>query len=152
MRTEFRLPGYGGAAMFLRSHVVAPRTLGTAGQSLAFDIGFLSPDRFTWYLALPAGDGFAERLATFLFRAAADFHPEDSLQTFSDPVMGLTISVRTSTDSRVELEVTLVEEADAAVDDSDGLSFETSRVVLASSAQAASVLVGGSVAAFDMEF
>lgn len=151
MRTEFRLPGYGGAALFLRSHVVPPRTLGTDGQSLAFDIGFLSPDRFTWYLALPAGDDFVERLATFLFRAAADFHPENSLPTFSDRDMGLTISVRTSTDSQVELEVTLIEEAGAPVDESDGINFETSRVVLASSAQAVSVLVGGSAAAFDME-
>ncbi|OOL30792.1 hypothetical protein GQ85_17630 [Rhodococcus rhodochrous] len=132
----FRLPGYGGAAVFLRPHAAA-RTLGSDAPNLAFDVGLLGPDRFAWYLGRPAEDDFLQGLATFLFRAASDFHPERSLPPFEDRRMGFVAAVRSSTDHRVELDVLLGEE--------DGLNFETSRVVVGSAAHAIVELTGGRV-------
>ena len=126
----FRLPGYGGAAVFLRSQVRPARASGGNGTALAFDVGLLSPDRVTHYLARSAGLGFVERLSQFLFRAASDFHPEKSLPTFIDEAMGLTVSAMSSTDARVAIEVTMIEDPGAPVLDPDSIDFETSRAVL----------------------
>lgn len=147
MSFEFRLPGYGGAAMFLRSQGVPARTFRSDAPNIAFDVGLLSPRRFTWYLKQPADDNFADRLAEFFFRGAADFHPENSLAAFSDVRMGLMIDIRSSTNERVELEVTLLEGSTA--DPIDNINFETSRVVLANSAQSVSRLTRGYNAQLD---
>ncbi|MFC9788059.1 hypothetical protein [Rhodococcus sp. NPDC127528] len=133
MSTEFRLPGFGGAAVFLRRTVASARMRESDAPGTAFDVGLLSPDRLVWYQQRVAEDDFVDRLGAFLLRAAADFHPEKSLDVFADRRMGLTVSVRTSTDSRVELEFEIVEEEDV-------MSFETSRVALAAAADALSAL------------
>lgn len=151
MREGFRLPGYGGAAVFLRSHAVPPRTLETDAPSLVFDIGLLSPDEFNQYLGRPVGARFVERLATFFFHAAADFHPEQSLPAFTDETLGLVISARASTDLRVELEFSLTEDGDTEDAARDELNFETSRVVLAASAQSVCKLSGRTGTHFDGE-
>ncbi|MGC0366241.1 hypothetical protein ABH922_004225 [Rhodococcus sp. 27YEA15] len=157
MRDGFRLPGYGGAAVFLRSHAVPAGSLAEAADrqtqapTLVFDVGLLSPDHFAQYLSRLAGEDFVERLAAFFFRAAADFHPEQTLPTFSDERLGLTISVRSSTDRTVELEFSLAEDADTEGVERDDLNFETSRVVLATSAQTVSRLTGDVATHFDQE-
>ncbi|TSD49842.1 hypothetical protein FFI94_029265 [Rhodococcus sp. KBS0724] len=151
MREGFRLPGYGGAAVFLRSHAVPARTLETEAPTLVFDVGLLSPDEYNQYLNRPAGDGFVERLSAFFFHAAADFHPERSLDTFSDETLGLTIAVRSSTDQRVELEFSLAEDATESDSERDEMDFETSRVVLATSAQSVGRLSGRTSSHFDGE-
>lgn len=84
MRDGFRLPGYGGAAVFLRSHAVPATVFESDVPTLVFDVGLLSPDRFNQYLSRHTDDGFVERLAAFFFHAAADFHPEKSLPAFTD--------------------------------------------------------------------
>lgn len=50
----FRLPGFGGAAMFLRS-VILPNADGDA--QLGFDVGLLSPQAFTRHLCRTANPG-----------------------------------------------------------------------------------------------
>ncbi|MDI9916577.1 hypothetical protein [Rhodococcus sp. IEGM 1379] len=151
MRDGFRLPGYGGAAIFLRSHAVPARTFETEAPCLVFDVGLLSPDAYNQYLGRPADDGFVERLAGFFFHAAADFHPENSLPTFTDESLGLMISARSSTDRRVELEFSLTEDPAAEDSERDEINFETSRVVLATAAQTVPRLSGGVATHFDGE-
>jgi len=129
------MPGYGGAAVLLRRQIVPTRSPEGVATTLAFDVGLLSPDRFTQYLARQADSEFIDRFARFLFSAASDFHPEKSLPTFTDHAMGLTVSAMSSTDERVEIEVTVIQELDADVLDSDTVNFETSRAVLATAAQ-----------------
>lgn len=46
---QLRLPGYGGAAVFLRPRMVAARTLDADRPGWAYDLGLLCPDRFTAY-------------------------------------------------------------------------------------------------------
>lgn len=151
MGDGFRLPGYGGAAVFLRSHAV-PATIFESDQPmLAFDVGMLSPDRFIQYLGRRAGPDFVERLAGFFFRAAADFHPEDSIPTFVDDRLGLTITIRSSTDRAVELEFSLAQNPDSSGTERDEMNFETSRVVLATSAQTVPRLTGDVASHFDGE-
>ncbi|XGU18262.1 hypothetical protein ACETU7_20330 [Rhodococcus sp. 3Y1] len=67
MRDGFRLPGYGGAAVFLRSHAVPATVFESDVPTLVFDVGLLSPDRFNQYLSRHTDDGFVERLAAFFF-------------------------------------------------------------------------------------
>lgn len=129
---QFRLPGYGGAAVFLRSQVVPARTFGTDGPSLAFDVMLLAPDWHVWHLTRPAEPGLVDRLSAFFFAAANDFAPETSLAVFADAAMGLTLSVDASTDHQVSLTVTVLRDRAADVPEFDDLDFETSRATLVS--------------------
>ncbi len=144
MRNAFRLPGYGGAALFVGCQAVAARTPSTPDPEVAFDVGLLRPDRFVQYLNRPTEPAFVDRFAQFLFSAAADFHPENSLATFSDSRMGLTVAVTSSTSGQVEIELSIVEDSAAAVIETDWLSFDTSRVALASGAESIRCLDGSS--------
>lgn len=126
----FRLPGLGGAAVTLRSVVVPERHESGHGTRLALDVGLISPDRSVQYLARPSGDGFINSVAQFLFRAANDFHPEKSLATFTDEPSGLTIAAVASSETHVEIEVTVVEQPGDDVLEHDVLIFEVSRTVL----------------------
>ncbi len=101
----------------MRSQIVPARTFETSGPALAFDVMLLAPNYHVWYMTRPAEPDFVDRLAGFLFAAANDFHPEQSLATFSDVAMGLTIAVVSSTDDRVELEATVLADPDLAIGD-----------------------------------
>jgi hypothetical protein len=151
--SHFRLPGYGGAAVFLRGQALPARRAGTDAPVLAFDVMLLSPEVHTWYLSRPASAGFVDRLAAFLFASADDYHPEVSVPVLEDAAMGLSLSVVSSTDSRVGLEIMVVEDPDASVIEHDGLDFETSRATLAACAQAVRGLDGSwpDVGEFDEE-
>lgn len=129
-RVTFRLPGFGGAAVTLRRAFVPARTFATSFPTRAFDVGFVSPAMHTEYRARPAGGDFLAHLAAFCFRAANDIHPEQSLETLQEDLMGLTVAVVGSTDARVILEFTLVEDMEAEVRKYDGTGFETSRAVM----------------------
>ncbi len=133
---QFRLPGFGGAAVFLRSQIVPARTFETSGPALAFDVMLLAPHYHVWYMTRPTEPDFVDRLAGFLFAAANDFHPEQSLATFSDTAMGLTIAVLSSTDDRVGLEATVLADPAADLPEPYDLNFETSRFTLATAASA----------------
>lgn len=132
---RFRLPGFGGAALFLRVQVVPAGTFGTDAPQAVFDVGFLSPDAHREYLRRPCEDGFVDRLSEFLFRAADEFHPENDVPAIQDPAMGLVVTVESSDDAKVCLDVQLVVDPDAEVLEVDGVNFETSRAVLVSAAQ-----------------
>ena len=86
--------------------------------------------------------GFVARVVAFVRGAAADLHPELSLAALSETSMGLTVSVVSSTEERVELQVTAIANLDAAVLEHDELNFETSRAALASAAQSVLLLDG----------
>ncbi len=101
----------------MRSQIVPARTFETSGPALAFDVMLLAPNYHVWCMTRPAEPDFVDRLAGFLFAAANDFHPEQSLATFSDTTMGLTIAVVSSTDDRVELEATVLADPDLAIGD-----------------------------------
>jgi hypothetical protein len=139
---RFRLPGFGGAAVFLRSQIQPARACGADEPALAFDVMLLSPVSHAWYLSRLAEPGFVDRLAGFLFASANDFHPELSVASLDDAAMGLSLSVVSSTDARVGLEITVIEDLDASVVEHDGLNFETSRATLAACAQSVRCLDG----------
>ena len=159
----FRLPGFGGAAVLIRSAVVRavdPVTGSPAAQAvLGFDVGLLSPLSHFEYRARPAAPLFADRLSAFLLGAAGDVEPEASVAPLIDDAMGLRIRVVSSDDEKVGLLVAvdrrdgdpdIGSDSDAVEPHSDdsgseGLNFETSRAALVKAAHDARFLdhVGG---------
>jgi hypothetical protein len=79
------------------------------------DVVLVTPDSQGGYLRRTVGDAFLEGLSAFFGRAAADWHPEASLPSFQDPVLGLEMSVVSSTPTRVGLVVRVVEDLEADV-------------------------------------
>ena len=153
MRQTFRLAGYGGAALFVGCQAASAGTLKAEQPGLAFDIGLLSPDRHVSYLNRRATPDFIPRLSQYLFDAAAQFHPEQTLPAFTDHAVPLMVSVRSSAADRVELEVSVMQDADDELADADTLIFETSRVALTSSARTLPRLTGSTEGPnLDMEF
>ncbi len=100
-----RVPGRGGAALFLRAGWVAAGWQDLEQSGLVLDIGLLDPQRSVQYLARPCSPRSLEDLAVFLLTAASDRHPEQSLADFQDADLGLALSVVQSTDLEVKLEV-----------------------------------------------
>lgn len=159
----FRLPGFGGAAVLIRSAVVRavdPVTGSPAAQAvLGFDVGLLSPLSHCEYRARPAAPLFADRLSAFLLGAAGDVKPEASVAPLIDDAIGLRIRVVSSDDEKVGLLVTMdrrTDDPDIGPDSdavgphsdgsgSEGLNFETSRAALVKAAHDARFLdhVGG---------
>lgn len=134
----FRLPGFGGAAVFLRAAVV-PTGGGLvddeAGAWLSLDVGLLSPQSFTRYLARAATAGLADRLSALFLSAAADEAPESTVAPLVDEVLGLRVEVISSDEARVGLLVSLVKDLEEPEAEPDGLDFETSRAALAQAAR-----------------
>lgn len=151
MDYDFRLPGYGGAALFLRYQLASAAATEAPAPGIAFDVGFLDPSRFVYYLNREAEDGFMARLGQFLFNAADDLYPERNLSDFTDNVMRLVVSARSSTDLRVEVEARLVPDPDGSVDEEDGLIFETSRAVLLAAASSLSAVSPGATLDLGLE-
>ena len=137
---QFRLAGFGGAAVFLRTCVVPGVMVGAPDPVLAMDIGFLSPDARRHVLARPIDPTLPERLARFFFAVAEDYHPELSVDSLQDDVAGLVVSVESSGDDRVCLNWSLVEDLEADIREFEGLNFETSRAALVTASQAAQLL------------
>jgi len=111
--------------------VVAFSADGDRSPEQAADVALLTPDRYVRYLRRPISEGFARELGHFLFSAASEFHPEQ-LPAFFDNRAGLTVSIMSSTDSRVGIEVSIIVDLEAQVAETDGINFETSRTALAS--------------------
>lgn len=138
---QFRLAGFGGAAVFLRTCVI-PGVMANASEPvLAMDIGFLSPEARNHFLARPIDPTLPERLAQLFFAAADAYHPELSVGALQDERAGLVVSVESSDESRVCLNWSLVEDLQADVREFEGLNFETSRAALVTASQAALLLV-----------
>ena len=143
-RTFLRLPGFGGAALFL-SPIIAPGNRETQDVLVRnYDIGLLSPDRKVEYLARRANFNFISNLAKFFWAVAKEIHPEKSVPDFQDIELGLSISVVSSTDFLVELQISVVKELETTPLEFDMLNFETSRVTLIGMMRALKIFDGES--------
>ena len=125
----FRIAGFGGAALFLRSGVV-----NGGGPHLVVDVGLLTPDSYGMFLRRPMAQGLSGELARFFFACASQMNPELTVPSVQDLLSGLEIRVVSSTDGEVELEVQVRGE------DADGINFLTSRVALTRAADDVRVL------------
>lgn len=122
----FRLAGFGGVAVFLRSGVV-----GGGQPNLVLDIGFLTPEDYVWFLRQPMTAGLSEHLAQFFFACAGDQSPELSVASVVDPLSGLDVRVLSGDATQVELQIEVEDE---------GVNFLTTRVALAQAADDVRVL------------
>lgn len=140
-----RLPGFGGAALFLQAAPRPARGSGTpdAGAVWGLDITFISPETRRAYVGRACDESLAASLSTFLLSAAADWHPETSVTPISDESLGLHAAVIASTPNDVTIEVKVIDDLDADAPDWDGLDFRTSRAALAQVAWEARQLFGG---------
>jgi hypothetical protein len=141
-QARFRLAGFGGAALGLRS-VVVPDDAQSAGARLSLDVELLSPIKSDHYFARPVSDGLIDRLSALFLAAASDWHPELSVPSVSDACMGLELSVTHSDEVRVNIVLRIIEDLEADVRDFGGLDFETSRAALAQAARDVRVLDRG---------
>lgn len=125
----FRLAGFGGAALFLRSGVA-----NGGGPRLVVDVGLLAPDSYVWLLRRSMAPGLSGELARLFFACASEMNPELTVSSVQDLLSGLDVRVLSSTDGEVELEVQVSGE------DADGINFLTSRVALTRAADDVRVL------------
>lgn len=130
----FRLPGFGGAALFLRSAVVPGQTAagGTTKVGLTCDIGLLSPSGLNSYFGRLVDHGMSDRLSAFLLAAASQPEPHDTLPPLTEESMGLHMAVTDSDPGVVTVLISVDIDDDTA--EPDGLDFETSRATLAQAA------------------
>ncbi len=142
MSFAVRVPGYGGAAVFIDCHLAPGSLVGSDAPELVFDVGFLSPEVFLQYFHRRADPELASLLGDFFLRAAGDFYPEQSLPTLTDERMGLQLSVQSSSEDRVTIDASIIPDMAAAVTEPEGVNFETSRAALVSCAHAAARLAG----------
>ena len=140
-----RLPGYGGAALTLQAG------LGCAGwQDLELtgrvvDVGLLDPTRHVRYLARPCSPDALTRLGKFLLAAAGEHHPEATVPSYQDLMLGLGLTVVQSDASSIELDVVVAETPGADSLDPDVMNFRTSRAAAVAAGQQASDLAARSV-------
>lgn len=128
----FRLPGFGGAAVFLRTGVALDAD--DHAPALSVDVGLLSTVDHVQYLSRPATRGFSHQLSELFLAAAADPLPEITVPDFTDPLSGLECRVESSTDTQVSLLVQIPEDLSAEQRTYAGVDFLTSRAALAQAA------------------
>jgi hypothetical protein len=133
--TTFRLAGFGGAGLYLRSTVrpASNREVTVAGSlaELGIGVGLLSPESYFDYAPRPASADLPARLSAFFLSTASDFEPEQSVEALVDEVMGLRIEITSSDAQTVGLLVSLVADLDEPSAEPVALDFETSRTALA---------------------
>ena len=129
----FRLPGFGGAAVFLRTVIAEAHD--SPVPELRVDLGLLDPGDYRQCLKRPMGSELPARLSAFFMSAAGDWHPESSLAPLQDDDLGLTITVTESDEQRVTLLVEVEDDPEPV-----GLDFQTSRAALAQAARDVRVL------------
>lgn len=132
-RATFRLPGFGGVALFMRT--VVGEADDAPDPQLRVDVGLLAPDALDQYLRRPMTDDLPERLSTFFMAAASDWHPESSVDPVLDDQLGFFLAV-TDSDEHV---VTLLVQVQVQVQVEDepepvGINFQTSRAALTQAA------------------
>ena len=137
----FRLAGFGGAGLFLRSRILPAGIDGRDVAALGCDVRLVAPDYDGGYLGREAGAGLVERLSAFLFRAGDDLLPEQTVPRFEDPRLGLALDVESSDGSVITLVATVVKDVTDA-DDVDVMNFTTSRYALVAAAEAVHALDG----------
>lgn len=129
----FRLPGFGGAAVFLRTVVAEAED--SPVPELRVDLGLLDPGNYHQFLRRPVGAGLPSRLSAFFMAAAGDWHPESSQAPLTDDELGLSITVIESDEHRVTLLFEVQDDPEPV-----GLDFQTSRAALAQAARDVRVL------------
>jgi len=129
----FRLPGFGGAAVFLRTVIAEAED--SPVPDLRVDLGLLDPGNYRQFLRRPVGAGLPSRLSAFFMAAAGDWNPESSLTPLQDDELGLSITVTESDEHRVTLLVEVQDDPEPV-----GLDFQTSRAALAQAARDVRVL------------
>ena len=116
----FRLAGYGGGLVMLRSGVADDPA------RLTLDVGFLTRTDYVWAMRRTMTEGLSTQLSGFFFACASELHPENAVAPVLDDEAGLSVWVLSSTDDRAELEFSVGDE---------GLNMQTSRVALALAAE-----------------
>jgi hypothetical protein len=135
---DVRVPGYGGAGVFLRKTIA-----GDPPGSTAVDVWLLGPGFCSAILGRATETMLYPDLAKYLFDAASNARPEQALLAFQDLTAGLSIDVGTSDEARIGLRVRIVDDPDAPVIDYLEIDFETSRAALVTSAESIAEFVGG---------
>lgn len=135
----FRLAGFGGAALYMRT-VVIPDPDQPDRATVAYDLTLHTPEADSTWRARPANPGLPDRMAEFFLRAAADWHPENTLPAITDERLELSIDATSSTDDAVTLEVAM--HAPGLDGEPELLQFETTRAALAQAAQDVRALNG----------
>lgn len=138
MNYEVRLPGYGGAGVFLRRTIC-----GDPPSRKGIDLWLLGPTFCTAVLGRETDPGFLPDLARYLFDVAGSAAPEKNLPAFADTTAGLSVDVESSDDTRVGLRIVVVEDLDEDVPGHEDLHFEVSRAGLAHAAYGIAEVAGG---------
>lgn len=108
---------------------------------IAYDVTLTNPFARVVQLTRAAHPDLPHHLAQYFFHVANEFNPEHSLGSFHDHRMGLIISVDSSTDATVSLDVQIARDPSAVPTEFDGMQFETTRSVMAASAQSVLALI-----------
>ena len=128
----FRLPGFGGAAIFMRSTVLP----GPEGRiELGIDFSLLSPESFARYLHRAVSLNLPAQLSQFFLAAGNNQIPEQSVVGVQDLRSGLSVNVCSSREHEVELEFAIQKELDTIVADFDTFNFTTTRAALVQAAR-----------------
>jgi hypothetical protein len=96
----FRLAGFGGAGLFLRTSVFPDER---GAEVLGVDIGLLSVESFVWLLSREADGGLSAGLSAFFIAVAGEDHPEVTIGPFRNDLLGLECAVVASDAVEVEL-------------------------------------------------
>ncbi len=135
-----RLPGYGGAALTLVAGVGCAGWQDLEATGRVVDIGLVDPRRHVRYQARPCSRDALSRLADFLLAAAGEHHPEATVPSYQDLVLGLGLSVVQSDASSIELDVVVADAPGEDLLDPDAMNFRTSRAAAVAAAQQATEL------------
>lgn len=132
-----RLPGFGGAALFVRTHLrpAVGERFDTA--HVAVDIGVMGPTFRRFYLGRRVDIRLTARLDAFMLAAASEEHPEVTVAALEDVTAGIVVAAVASTESQVTLEITIVEDLDDDVREFETLNFDTTRAALVSASHGA---------------
>jgi hypothetical protein len=130
-----RLPGFGGAGLFLR------RSIASESNRPGADVWLVDPRMHNGVLGREVDRRFWLRLARYLFDVAGAQFPDRDVPAFLDASSGLSVDVGTSDSNRVGLQVLVT-----GLDDPDcpelGLRFESTRAALANAAIGVQSLFG----------
>ena len=138
MDYEIRLPGYGGAGLFLR-HTVG----GDPPMSAAVDVWLLGPDFLEARFGRVTAPLFLPDLARWLYAVAESNLPEQRVTAFADASAGISIDVAGSDDARVNLSIAVAELDGGQMLDPLGVDFEVSRAAMVDTAYRVAQVAGG---------
>ena len=104
-----RIPGMDGAVIAFDAAANAD-SIARGIDAVGVNVSLATPGRSQVLYRLPVEEGFPERLAGFLGRAASHLGSAASVEAFVDSESGITLSVEDSTDFTVLLRITVTSE------------------------------------------